>query len=274
MLIGNSLTRDAVPALMDGTVDYHVDCDVSLPYIYANPDAPCVATSTLWPGALSAKQYKYLAVQPHDDSVANNVAVISQWMAMQPNAILIIHQAWAPHIQFESEYHTTDSPTEGAEWTRSPAFFADLAKRLRAIDPDRKIRFTRTADALDLIYHDIENGQAPYDSFDELYRDDIHMGTGESDSDDASGRYLVHNLMRFALDQPFSAVGFEDLPSDRKTYLDGVLASVTASADSRPVTPVVYGLVAVIIAGLLILAKRPLESITGLSKSPKKTSET
>lgn len=47
MLIGNSLTRDAVPALMDETVDYHVDCGVSLPYLSANPDAPGVATSTL-----------------------------------------------------------------------------------------------------------------------------------------------------------------------------------------------------------------------------------
>lgn len=274
MLIGNSLTRDAVPALMDGTVDYHVDCGVSLPYISANPDAPCVATSTLWPRALSAQQYKYLAVQPHDESVADNVTVIAQWMAMQPHAILINHQAWAPHAQFESESHTTDSPTDGAEWTRSPAFYADLATRLHAIDPDREIRFTRTADALDLIYHDIETGQAPYDSFDELYRDDIHMGTGESDSDDASGRYLVHNLMRLALDQPFSEVGFEDLPSACKAYRDGVLASVTASAAADPVWPAVYALVGLILVALLIVAKRPLEAITGVSKSAKKTSET
>lgn len=253
--IGNSLTWDTVPTLLDGDVDYHVDCGKSLPYIYANPGAPCVASSTLWPSALSSNQYKFLTVQPHYDTVANNVTVISQWMAMQPDAILVIHQAWAPHADFESEYHTATGPTDGATWTRSPTFFADLAARLQAIDPDREIRFTLTADALDVIYHDIASDAAPFDSFDELYRDSLHLGTGSHDSDDASGRYLAHNLMRFALDQPFSAVGFDDLPSDRKAYLDGVIASVTTSAVAVPEASQVLALslAGLIAAGLLRL---------------------
>lgn len=264
--IGNSLTWDTVPTLLDGDVDYHVDCGKSLPYIYANPDAPCVASSTLWPSALSSNQYTFLTVQPHYDTVANNVTVISQWMAMQPDAILVIHQAWAPHADFETEYHTTTPPTDGATWTRSPTFFADLAARLQAIDPGREIRFTLTADALDVIYHDIASDAAPFDSFDELYRDSLHLGTGSHDSDDASGRYLAHNLMRFALDQPFSAVGFDNVPADRKAYLDGVLASVTTSVASVPESSAIAALAGLFLVALLIAAKKPIESAAGVTK--------
>src|SRR5690606_39121687 len=51
-LIGNSLTWDTSPSLLDGDVQWHVDCGKSLPYIMAHPEMPCVKTSTLWPQAL------------------------------------------------------------------------------------------------------------------------------------------------------------------------------------------------------------------------------
>ena len=51
-LIGNSLTWDTAPSLLDGDVQWHVDCGKSLPYIMAHPEMPCVKTSTLWPQAL------------------------------------------------------------------------------------------------------------------------------------------------------------------------------------------------------------------------------
>ena len=56
-LIGNSLTWDTVPGRLSGDVQWHVDCGVNLPYIYANPAKPCVKDSTLWPTALRDKQY-------------------------------------------------------------------------------------------------------------------------------------------------------------------------------------------------------------------------
>ena len=46
-LIGNSLTWDTVPSKLDGDVQWHVDCGKSLPFIYENPQKPCVKTSTL-----------------------------------------------------------------------------------------------------------------------------------------------------------------------------------------------------------------------------------
>ena len=44
-LIGNSLTWDTVPPLLSGDVQWHVDCGVNLPFIYAHPDKPCVKES-------------------------------------------------------------------------------------------------------------------------------------------------------------------------------------------------------------------------------------
>ena len=48
------------------------------------------------------------------------------------------------------------------------------------------------------------------------YRDAIHMNV-------VTGRYLVHNAMRHALDQPRSQEGFNKLDPKMKKYLDSVL---------------------------------------------------
>ena len=64
-LIGNSLTWDTLPGLLDGDVQWHVDCGTSLPFVFANPGKPCVKSSTLWPAALKEKQYDVVSVQPH-----------------------------------------------------------------------------------------------------------------------------------------------------------------------------------------------------------------
>jgi hypothetical protein len=88
-LIGNSLTWDTVPSLLDGDVQWHVDCGKSLPYIYAHPEMPCVKNSTLWPQALKEKQYDLISVQPHYGStLAEDADTISKWVEMQPKARL------------------------------------------------------------------------------------------------------------------------------------------------------------------------------------------
>lgn len=248
MFIGNSLTNDTVVNRIAGTT-WHIDCGKSLPFIEANPDNPCVASSTLWPTALASQQFDALVVQPHYDTVAANVATISNWMAMQPNAVLVIHQAWGPHATFADEYYTTQEPTDDAVWTRSPVFYDNLAERLHAIDPGREIRFSGTADALEIVRQDIAAGVAPFDSFDELYRDDIHLGTGSHDSEDASGRYLAHNMMRAALGQEISAVGFDNVPLERREYLNGVVARATA-------VPEASQLLALSLAGLIAVVTR------------------
>ena len=79
-LIGNSLTQDTLPSLLDGDVQWHVDCGKSLPFIYENPGQPCVKNSTLWPEALKAKQYNVISVQVHYGSnLDSDAAVIVEW---------------------------------------------------------------------------------------------------------------------------------------------------------------------------------------------------
>ena len=108
-LIGNSLTWDTVPSLLDGDVQWHVDCGKSLPYIFAHPEKPCVKNSTLWPKALKEKQYDLISVQAHYGATLKEDAdVISKWVEMQPRATFIIHTGWARSATRASEYANQD----------------------------------------------------------------------------------------------------------------------------------------------------------------------
>ncbi|MBU6179199.1 MAG: hypothetical protein KGR69_06015, partial [Verrucomicrobia bacterium] len=95
-LIGNSLTQDTVPQKLDGDVQWHIDCGKSLPFLYENPEKPCVKSSMIWPEALKAKQYDLVSAQVHYGStVEEDVAVLSEFVRMQPKAVFVIHSGWA-----------------------------------------------------------------------------------------------------------------------------------------------------------------------------------
>lgn len=215
-LIGNSLTWDTVPSLLDGDVQWHVDCGKSLPYEYQHPEKPCVKTSTLWPQALKEKQYDLISVQPHYGSMlAQDVEVISKWVEMQPQAVFVIHTGWARQATRQEEYESKDV---SGMMLHSPAYFEALLGELRKRYPKREFRRTRAMDLLARIAADVEAGQAPLPKLEDLHRDEIHMNL-------ISGRYLMHNAMRQALGQPASAKGFEKLDPKLKAYLDQVLAA-------------------------------------------------
>ena len=214
-LIGNSLTWDTQPSLLSGFVQWHVDCGKPLPFIRDNPSAPCVASSRHWPIALEQLQYDYLSVQPHYRSTFDeDVETISAWMRMQPRAIVVIHCGWARSATAAEEYVQDDL----REMTHNPAYFDRLISALRKQFPERTFRKTRTTEALHQITMDIKSGVAPIQKITDLYRDAIHMTHGE-------GRYLMHNLMRVAMDQPLSDTGFDIAAQnpELKRYLDGVI---------------------------------------------------
>lgn len=221
-LIGNSLTWDTLPGLLDGDVQWHVDCGKNLQYIFDNPANPCVKTSTLWTEALKNKQYDILCVQPFSGTtIEQDLHVISTWLALQPTATIVIHTGWNRADDFEQAYHATD---EVNRMTHSPSYFQTLQTRLQTQHPERTIRLTAALDVLDAIWHDIEQSRAPFQSFGELYRDDIHMTT-------QVGRYLMHNVMRMALQQPLSEQGFQ-LESAQKAYFDQRLSLIGAQQPS------------------------------------------
>lgn len=213
-LIGNSLTWDTAPALLDGDVQWHVDCGKSLPYIHEHPEQPCVKTSTLWPTALKDKQYDLISVQPHYGStLPEDVSTISQWIEMQPKATFIIHTGWARSETREDEYKNQDI---SGKLQHSPAYIKALLAALQKKYPERKFKQTHAIDLLEQVDADIKAGKAPFDQITDIYRDAIHMKLD-------SGRYLMHNAMRHAMDQPRSEKGYEKLDPKTKQYLNQVL---------------------------------------------------
>ena len=215
--IGNSLTWDTRPGLLDGDVEWHIDCGKNLQYIHDHPANPClIATSSLWPDALMSTQYDVVTVQPHSGtSLMQDADVISTWMQMQPNATFVIHTGWPSYTNRETIYHADYT---GGGMTHSPGYFIALMDELQARHPGRAIRRTYAIDLLDSIDHDIAAGNAPFMDLSDLYRDVSHM-------DSMTGWYLMHNSMRLALGQPLSDVGFSGLDSNIKAYLDLKLTS-------------------------------------------------
>lgn len=223
-MIGNSLTWDTVPQRLDGDVQWHVDCGVSLPHIFAKPDQPCVKESTVWPQALRDKQYDIVSVQPHYGSTLDqDVETISNWMMLQPHAVFVVHSGWAFHAQRANEFASLATPGQMAH---SPTYLRALVVELRRLHPDREIRQTLAQNLLALIADDIDAGRTPIKEVAELYRDPIHMTHNH-------GKYLMHNAMRRALGQPLSAAGFENLNPEVKQYLDGVLALLTTTSEDQ-----------------------------------------
>lgn len=214
-LIGNSLTWDTLPGLLDGDVQWHVDCGKSLPFLHDSPDKPCVKSSTLWPTALKEKQYSVVSVQPHYGStLTQDVETISAWMKMQPQAVFVIHSGWAHHATRAAEF-VNHGDTE--QMQHSPAYFRALLAAVRKLHPNRELRQTRAIHLLAKIAADIAAKQAPFNAITDLHRDPIHM-------QHESGKYLMHNAMRHALGQPISAAGFDKMDAEIKQYLDGVLS--------------------------------------------------
>ena len=220
-LIGNSLTWDTVPTRLDGDIKYHVDCGKSLPFIFENPQQPCVKSSTLWPAALKNHRFDLISLQTHyGATLVEDVDVISKWIEMQPDATVIIHTGWAHHAKRAAEY---SNDSVNGTMQHSPFYVEALLKKLKKKYPQRVFRQTKAIDLLAQIAKDIEAGQAPIDSVEELHRDKIHMTHD-------GGRYLMHNAMRIALGQPISIQGFEKSDPKLREYLNGVLRKVTQTS--------------------------------------------
>jgi hypothetical protein len=106
-----------------------------------------------------------------------------------------------------------------------------LLKVLRKTHPDREFRLTHAHDVLARVADDIEAGEAPFDAIEDVYRDAIHMNV-------VTGRYMMHNVMRYAMGQPRSVKGFEKIPANIKSYFDSILDTLPQMSDAAPEKPV------------------------------------
>lgn len=213
-MIGNSLTWDTVPPLLDGHVLWHVDCGKSLNYIHDHPEEPCVSSSRIWPQALRTTQFDFVCFQPHyGRSLDEDLAVISEWISLQSKATFVIHTGWATSASLVEEWKDTDP---AGTPTHSKAYLNELLKRLRKKYPQRTFLTTNAVYYLHQIERDIRAGKAPFDSIKDIYRDAIHMKM-------ETGRYLMHNVVRKTLGQPHKADGFPAADPKVKEYLDRLL---------------------------------------------------
>lgn len=211
-MIGNSLTWDTYPHELYRQVEYHIDCGRNLQYIFDNPAAPCLEISHLWTDALVNDVYDVVVVQPfYDTTLEQDIAIISHWMTLQPNAQFILHTGWPEHNRFELEYNTTTLPLR---MVHAPLYFDVLRAELLALHPGRTVGRNDAIGILNEISHDIQAEVAPFTSLsDGLYRDNIHMNY-------PTGNYLMHNLMRLTLEQPMRFHDFRDITPENKAYLD------------------------------------------------------
>lgn len=206
-LVGNSLTWDSRPMLLDEPSDFHIRSGRNLKHIYENPFDLSPTEAVSWQDALTTNEYDVIVIQPHfGTTLEEDVEVISAFMDLQPDAEIVIHTGWARHEDFVAAYETTD---HGGMMTHSPSYFDDLQASLQSEYADRTISRTRHIDVLYEISQDIDAGVAPFQNFSELFRDTIHATIFE-------GRYLAHNLLRDALGMPLSRVGFETQSGELK----------------------------------------------------------
>ncbi|QDT38719.1 hypothetical protein [Stratiformator vulcanicus] len=223
-LIGNSLTWDTVPSRLDGDVTWHVGCGKSLQQLHDSPEKPCVKTSVLWPKTLRSEIFNYLCVQPHGSTtLEQDVRVISAWIRLQPECVLVLHQGWATKQARDAEYESTVDD----RMHHGPVYFAALSKRLNETFTDLRIVSTDSTEILQFIGKDLQAGDRPVENLNDLYRDDIHMTYGP-------GRFLMHNMMRRALSQPYSDRGFERVPEAIRTYLLGRISAFHEERDAHP----------------------------------------
>jgi hypothetical protein len=217
--IGNSLTNDALPNNLDGNVDYHIYSSRNLQYIFDHPTEQSSTTtysSLPWETAFSTNQYDWITVQPFSGTtLQQDVAVISHWMDMQPNANFVIHPAWTAFASFPSDYEA-GNPDDNMR--PSPEYIADLTAALETQHPGREIVSTRSNDLLYSIHLDIESDIGPFESLADIGRDYVHM-------DRQIGRYLMHNALRISTGQETTSSGFV-IDDEMKSYLDTKLALV------------------------------------------------
>jgi hypothetical protein len=222
--IGNSLTWDTRPALLDGEVQWHITCNKNLAYAFNHPDDVCLDSSTNWDVAFQNHDYDFVMMQPFNGTtLAKDAEVVSVIMDLEPHASIVIHTGW-PSIDNLQQVYTSGLPSDLMR--PSAAYLESLVQEIRDNHPGRAVQSDRVVDILYSIALDIDDGKAPFDSIQELYRDSTHLSENY-------GRYVAHNAARLAMNQPLSSDGF-DLDGAALQYLDGKL--LAAQADQWPST--------------------------------------
>lgn len=201
--IGNSLTVDAYPRVMLNRGDFCINTGEAISYHEANPSSSNYDQTYLWGEALYRSNYDVLMIQPFPEDPAQTIAAdvsdMATFINLQPDAIILVHEGFAPSSTVETGTAIDSADTGSFAYSR--ACFLEYVAQLQAAHPGRDIRRTRTNDAVFLIAADLAAGNCPLTeiggtySGSALYRDGLHMNLRH-------GRYLIHNCIRRALGLP------------------------------------------------------------------------
>lgn len=222
-VLGSSFSNDARPQFLDDSPQWHIDCGRPLQYIFDNPSSPCLATSTVWPVALTATQFHHISFQPvasADEGITqqSDIDVIGYWMSLQPNVKAVIHPTWPRPAIWESTFHDPDPDNAFTNYSRE--YYYELIDNLRAANPGRRFVTDRVNEMLDAIYHDIQNAIGPLTDFQQMFRDE----SGHSSDD--YGSYLQHNALRQAFGQQTGIdVSASGLEPEVKAYFDAKIVA-------------------------------------------------
>lgn len=236
-VLGSSYSNDARPPLLDDWPQWHIDCGMPLLLIAQNPLTPCSPESTVWPTALTQTHFDYISFQPVQGTgitQQSDADVIGLWIAMQVDAIAVIHPTWPIPSIFEEVYHDPDADQTMTNYSK--LYYESLIEKLQQENPGRIIISDRVNEMLDSIYHDIENGVGPLNYFSEMFFD----FWGHSSRD--YGQYLQHNALRQAFGQTTgidnSVLGVEPVV---KAYLDAKILEFRPTAIPEPSAPLQQG---------------------------------
>ncbi len=217
--MGNSLTWDSRPALLDDDVQWHIACNRNLADAFNHPGDVCIDSSANWQTALQSTDFDYVMLQPFvGTTLAQDTEIVSAIMDLEPEASIVIHTGWPSVNNFE---HVYTSRLNTNSMRPSAAYFERLINSVKQIHPGRNVASDRAVDILYAIATDIDAGHAPFASLSELYRDSNHLNE--------TGRYVAHNAARLALGQPISDEGFH-LDAATRKYLDRKILSGGSTA--------------------------------------------
>jgi len=188
-LTGNSLLWQ-IKAWNMG-VDLHIKCGSNLDSIYHNPTVVCVESSYLWIEAFVNETYDLIVVEPfHGTTLQQDVAIITEWMELQPQAQFVLYMGWYDKVSDEG-VHFIDTYLAGNpddNMRANPQYMAALADQL-----PRDVRLVPTGTALYQLYLDDLAGVSPY-SYDDAWADDIHLNPRMN--------YVMRELTEWALGRP------------------------------------------------------------------------
>ncbi|MEQ8211987.1 MAG: hypothetical protein RH917_19470 [Lacipirellulaceae bacterium] len=226
--IGNSLTWDSQPKALESfaaargkehEAGYHIRTSSSLAMIEEHHDAISrrvtnSAEHGRYREALPSHKWDAVTIQPFasggstfadDLDVIHSMIDLTQSNPANDQTQFYIYGGWRNRNGYRSIWERESSTVETTRTVQSRDYYEDVVRRVRE-ETDAEVYLIPVGEVISRLDYEIEAGAIPgFDSFRDLYRDNIHMSY-------SVGRFLA-SLTTFAVTQNESPYGME-VPED------------------------------------------------------------